>query len=274
MGTSVTPAHARPTVTTGIIFETDGTPQTQNYTCQQAQTAASAAKAAGIEVFTIGFFATNNAGSACPDTSGPWHGKTVVQSLAAMATNSRPPTGATPSRILALTRMPTAIISTARRIRPNSRTCSSSAALALAGGSRLVQLYPQPVVTGVGPSSGNVAGGTSVTISGNYFSEAYSVTFGGTPATSFHVVSDTSISAVAPAHGAGTVDIQVLHAGRLVKSPGPTSTRTCHRPAPPLEPSSADGRDAPRAPGVRVGREPPRRRQVPEQGTPGPSRWW
>ena len=222
VGTSVTPAHARPTVTTGIIFETDGTPQTQNYTCQQAQTAASAAKAAGIEVFTIGFFATNNAGSACPDTSGPWHGKTVVQSLAAMATDSS---------VINTNRCDTIANSGVDEnadgdhfyCTPDPAKLSdvfSSAALALAGGSRLVQLYPQPVVTGVGPSSGNVAGGTSVTISGNYFSEAYSVTFGGTPATSFHVVSDTSISAVAPAHGAGTVDIQVSTPGGSSKITG------------------------------------------------------
>ena len=70
LGTSASPRHARPGVPTGIIFETDGTPQTQNYTCQQAQTAASAAKAKGIEVFTIGFFASNQAGDLCPDTSG------------------------------------------------------------------------------------------------------------------------------------------------------------------------------------------------------------
>ena len=45
LGTSASPRHARPGVPTGIIFETDGTPQTNNYTCQQAQTAANTAKA-------------------------------------------------------------------------------------------------------------------------------------------------------------------------------------------------------------------------------------
>jgi hypothetical protein len=35
------------------------------------------------------------------------------------------------------------------------------------------------------------------------------VTFGGVPATSFSVVSSTSISAVAPSEAAGTVDIVV-----------------------------------------------------------------
>ena len=87
-GLPALPAHGRPGVTTGIIFETDGTPQTTNFTCQQAQTAATAAKAAGIEVFTIGFFASNSPGTRCPDPSGTWSNRTIVQSLAAMATNS------------------------------------------------------------------------------------------------------------------------------------------------------------------------------------------
>ncbi len=88
-----------------------------------------------------------------------------------------------------------------------------AAAVALSSGSRLVQMYPQPEVTGVSPNSGPIAGGTSVTITGKYFTEAYSVTFGGADARSFTVLSDTSIRAVAPDHGAGTVDIQVSTPG-------------------------------------------------------------
>ena len=210
VGTSVTPAHARPTVTTGIIFETDGTPQTENYTCQQAQTAASAAKAAGIEVFTIGYFASNGPNQNCPDTSGFWSGKKVIQSLAAMATNSA--TVSTTSCDANENTDGDHFFCT-----PDSDQISyvfRSAALALAGGSRLVQLYPQPVVTGVSPSCGSAAGGGTVNINGRFFTEAYSVTFGGTKATSFTVTSDTSITAKAPAGPASTaVDIQVSTPG-------------------------------------------------------------
>jgi len=68
---------------------------------------------------------------------------------------------------------------------------------------------PAPVVTGVSPSSGSYMGGTSVTISGSNFTGAGSVLFGGLAATSFTVNTDGSITAVAPAHFVGTVDITV-----------------------------------------------------------------
>ncbi len=200
--------HSRAGVPTGIIFETDGTPQTQNYTCQQAQTAASAAKASGIEVYVIGFFASNSPGTSCPDNSGPWRGRTIVQSLAAMATNS-----ATTSSTRCDNNENTDGDHFFCTPNPGSlEDVFRAAAVALSGGSRLVQLYPQPIVTAVGGSSGS-AGGGSVTVTGKYFTEAYSVTFGGLPATSFTVSSDTSIHAIAPAHASGTVDIQVSTPG-------------------------------------------------------------
>jgi hypothetical protein len=66
-----------------------------------------------------------------------------------------------------------------------------------------------PAVTKVGPSHGVPAGGKTVKVTGTGFLEAGSVLFGSTPATSFTVLSSTSISAVAPAGTAGTVDIRV-----------------------------------------------------------------
>jgi hypothetical protein len=215
VGTSLTPAHARPTVTTGIIFETDGTPQTTNFTCQQAQTAATAAKNAGIEVFTIGYFASNGPNQPCPDGSGPWHGKTVIQSLAAMATNSS---------TINTTRCDTIANSGVDEnadgdhfyCTPDSTQISNvfrSAALALASGSRLVQMYPQPIVSSVGGGGGS-AGGATITIGGKFFTEAYSVMIGGLPAASFTVVSDTQIQAVTPAGPANTaVTVQVSTPG-------------------------------------------------------------
>lgn len=66
-----------------------------------------------------------------------------------------------------------------------------------------------PVITSVAPNTGPIAGGTSVVITGSGFTGATDVTFGGTDATSFTVDSATQITAVAPAHAAGTVDIVV-----------------------------------------------------------------
>ncbi len=72
--------------------------------------------------------------------------------------------------------------------------------------SHLIQLYPAPIVTGVG-------GGTEVTISGKYFTGATRVTFGGTNA-AFTVNSDTSITATAPSGTSGqTVHVRVTTSG-------------------------------------------------------------
>jgi hypothetical protein len=68
-----------------------------------------------------------------------------------------------------------------------------------------------PAVTGLSPSSGPVAGGTAVTITGTSFTSATEVRFGDTPATSFTVVSGTEIQATAPAEPVGTVDITVTN---------------------------------------------------------------
>ena len=69
-----------------------------------------------------------------------------------------------------------------------------------------------PTVTGVNPSTGPPAGGTAVTISGNNFTGATAVKFGGNAAGAFSVVSATQITATSPA-GTGTVDVTVTTAG-------------------------------------------------------------
>ena len=72
-------------------------------------------------------------------------------------------------------------------------------------------VIPPPIVTAVAPNIGTTAGGTAVTITGQYFNSATSVTFGGTPSTSTPVVNaaGTSINVTAPPGSAGTVDVVV-----------------------------------------------------------------
>jgi len=67
-----------------------------------------------------------------------------------------------------------------------------------------------PQVTQVGPSTGSTAGGTAITITGSGFSSVSAVMFGTTAASSFSATSSTSITAVAPAHTAGAVDVIVV----------------------------------------------------------------
>ncbi|MFN8508735.1 MAG: IPT/TIG domain-containing protein, partial [Dehalococcoidia bacterium] len=69
-----------------------------------------------------------------------------------------------------------------------------------------------PVVSQIWTRGGPVGGGTSVGIYGTGLSSATGVTFGGVPATSVSIVDDSSITAVSPAHGVGTVDVVVTSA--------------------------------------------------------------
>ncbi|MFI1963269.1 beta strand repeat-containing protein [Streptomyces pathocidini] len=70
-----------------------------------------------------------------------------------------------------------------------------------------------PVITSISPTSGPLAGGNTVTITGTGFTSATAVSFGGTPATSFTVNSATQITATAPAHAAGSVNLTVTGPG-------------------------------------------------------------
>ncbi|WP_280343313.1 IPT/TIG domain-containing protein, partial [Nocardia abscessus] len=69
-----------------------------------------------------------------------------------------------------------------------------------------------PSLTSINPNSGPVTGGTTVVLTGTGLSTTSAVSFGGTPATSFTVNSNTQVTAVAPA-GTGTVQVTVTTAG-------------------------------------------------------------
>ena len=148
-------AHGRPNVKQGIILETDGTPEhnngqtgvgpLSNFTCDTVTAAANAVKAAGIELYVIGYGVTaaDNGGSVpvCPDHTG----RSVITQLASMATNSA------------------TVRTTSCDANENTdndhffctpaggdlKNVLRAAAAALAGGTRLVQLYPTPIVTSV-----------------------------------------------------------------------------------------------------------------------------
>src|SRR6266852_1831499 len=76
-------------------------------------------------------------------------------------------------------------------------------------------------VTGLSPTQGTTAGGTTVFITGSGFCNTVSgVKFGTSPAQSINVLADTLIQAVSPAHAAGTVDVTVTNgAGTSAISP-------------------------------------------------------
>lgn len=123
---------------------------------------------------------------------------------------------------------------------PNGPYTTSST---VSGGIRLDSMVPfsapeftyidnTPTVTDVSPTSGPTAGTTSVTITGTRFTGATSVKFGATNATSYLVNSSTSITAVAPAHAAGEVDVTVT-TGDGTSATGLSAKYTFVAPPPP-----------------------------------------
>ncbi len=76
-----------------------------------------------------------------------------------------------------------------------------------------------PFIASVAPGQGTIVGGTPITISGAYFTGATSVTIGGAPVTNMIVVSSTTITAVTPAHAAGSVSITITTPSRTTTFP-------------------------------------------------------
>ncbi len=72
---------------------------------------------------------------------------------------------------------------------------------------------PVPTVTGVSPTSGSTAGGTTVTVTGTGFTGATAVKFGTVTGTGLVVNSSTSITITSPAESASTVNVTVTTPG-------------------------------------------------------------
>ena len=75
-----------------------------------------------------------------------------------------------------------------------------------------ITLGNAPTVTSITPARGPTSGGTVALIQGTNFAQGIRVLFGPTPATSVTVMSDSRLSAIAPAGMAGVVDLTVVNA--------------------------------------------------------------
>lgn len=76
--------------------------------------------------------------------------------------------------------------------------------------------YPEPVITSFIPQQASA--GTEITITGNNFTNVTGVSFGGTPASSFAVVSPTIITAMVGSGTSGNVEVETF--GGTFSSPG------------------------------------------------------
>ena len=91
-------------------------------------------------------------------------------------------------------------------------TVTNPGGVSPAGAADVYTYVPVPTVTSVSPGFGPSSGGTTVQINGGGFTAASTVRFGGAAA-SFSVISDTQISATAPAASPGILDITVTTPG-------------------------------------------------------------
>jgi IPT/TIG domain/PASTA domain len=92
-------------------------------------------------------------------------------------------------------------------------------------------VLPAPTVASVVPTSGPIAGGTSVTVTGTDFTDVEGVTFGAVPAASYSVTSEGQLTAVAPSGtSAGAVPVSVTTEAGSASSAQPF---TYSPPAPP-----------------------------------------
>ncbi|NUP50127.1 MAG: cell shape-determining protein [Catenulispora sp.] len=88
-----------------------------------------------------------------------------------------------------------------------------------------------PIVTGISPTHGPEAGGTTVTVSGSHLTGATQVLFGSVPASGVTVVNDSTLTATAPAQADGTVDVTVITPAGT-SATDPTDRYTYDEPAP------------------------------------------
>jgi hypothetical protein len=98
-------------------------------------------------------------------------------------------------------------------------------------------VLPDPAIVSVGPATGPLAGGTSVTITGTDFADVQGVSFGSVPAAAYSVTSEGQITAVTPAAAtAGTVPVSVTTEAGTATSAQSFTYDAPTAPAPPAIP--------------------------------------
>ncbi|MGE3840897.1 MAG: IPT/TIG domain-containing protein [Vicinamibacterales bacterium] len=99
---------------------------------------------------------------------------------------------------------------------------------------------PAVSASGISPSSGSTAGGTTVTISGDNFTRGTRVFFGGTEGTNVSLSSEQSLTVQTPAKSAGAVDVLVQTESTSATLTSAYTYTAPPPPPPPSDPSNID----------------------------------
>ena len=118
-------------------------------------------------------------------------------------------------------------------IRAFAITPSRRLLAAAASGLLMSPLNPGPTVASVSPPSGSSNGGTSVTIAGTGFQAGATVRFDLAAASGVSVVNATTITAITPAHAAGSVSVTVTNPDGQAGSLSSAFTYTATAPSVP-----------------------------------------
>ncbi len=77
-----------------------------------------------------------------------------------------------------------------------------------------------PTLTNISPDSGSIEGNTTVTLTGAQLTGTTSVQFDNIDATNVNVINDTTVTAVTPAHAAGSVNVSLSTSGGVAELVG------------------------------------------------------
>jgi hypothetical protein len=162
---------------------------------------------------------------ACPDEPPP-----PAPSVTSLSAGKGPPAGGTATTILGSGFTPSSTVTFGQTSAPATFLSSEMLTVASPPGSGRVHVVVHnggasspaspadqffygspPTVGALSVQHGPATGGTTVTVTGTGFTGATHVAFGGMPASTFSVLSDTVITAVSPAKPAGLVHVVVLN---------------------------------------------------------------
>ena len=91
------------------------------------------------------------------------------------------------------------------------RVATASGTSAISAADRFRYGIP-PAITAISPAAGLTGGGTKVTLTGTNLSTTRLVTFGGVRASGLKILSSTKVTAIAPAHATGAVQVRATTA--------------------------------------------------------------
>ncbi len=175
----------------------------------------SVATPGGADALTNAFtyVAAPTLGSVSPSAGPVTGGTAITLTGTGFRAGTQVSVGGTPAAVVSIDPGGTSLVATTP---PHAAGAVGVSVATVGGSATLVDGFTYvaaPTLTAVSPDAGPVTGGTSVTLTGTGLTGTTSVTFGGVAATDVVVVDASTVTAVAPGHVAGLVDVALATVG-------------------------------------------------------------